>query len=283
MKRLIWIFLGFGALALLAFAIQYSPWTGFIAMMLGGPLWIGGLLHLMLAVIFFMAVFAQLPRWALTVPLVFWIAGLALWWTGMRASDAAVLARPDAIAAGEAPLIVRNDMALARALAGYYRTGPVYSDLHRHTLARGEACTPLARHDPNRILWTPPEFVARGECLWSQRMEPPARGIEIAVVRSAKRHTSTGGEIVPIDISDRRTSDAPTRRLEFGFEQVPAPLLFPILGIIFRDSDGARVLLAELWRITYPMASAGVIPGPDEAPYAATVAAALGLERRPRS
>lgn len=285
MTKLLMLIVAFLGAALLILLLQYIPFTGFILSVLGGPYWIGILLHALLLAVLVMAVAGALPRWSLIIPLAWWGLGLALWQSGLRAAEGLVAQPPAAamISAGSAPIVVRGDPNLAAALAAGYETGEVYSDLHREKLAKGAECTPTAQHDPNRILVTPPLLADRGACIWKQRADPPAQGIVEVVLNNGNARTlPEGGRIVPVEITDRRKEPPQTVRLEIGEVAVPAPLLVPVLGWTYGAQQGDRMWSAGIWRTNHSTPSS-LSPSGEAfgAPHAGTIAAALGLPPRP--
>jgi hypothetical protein len=281
MRNVIIFFAAFGALALLVLGLQYIPTIGFIAMYLGGPLWFGLILHLGLVAMLVLSVIGLLPRALLAVPLVVWIAGLLGWLYTSQAAERHAAALKTTITFTDAPreLFVKGDQQLASELVADYQLDQVFTEFHRHRLEKGAGCTPAPKHDPNRILWVPPKLARRGECVISQRAEPPARLLEVESLGKERRPTASGGEIVPLKISVYQGDQPQSRTVDYGTERVLAPLLFPIVGFVYGSQAGERGSIAALWRLDHPLVEGAGDDNPPEA-KARFVGETLGLKRR---
>ena len=281
MRNIVIFFAAFGGLALLAIGLQYIPMVGFVAMFFGGPLWLGAILHLGLATMLVLSIFGVLPRLLLIVPLAVWIAGGAGWLYTSHAAERQAATLKTSISLGEAPreIFVKGERHLAIELVATYDLDSVYTELHRHRLARAPDCTPPAKHDPNRIFWVPPKLIKLGECVISQRAEPPGNIVEITNVGKEQRETASGGEFVPLTISTSEGGQPKSWTIEYGSERVLGPLFYPIVGFFYGSQAGERGSIAELWRLDYPLVAGAGDDDPVEA-KARFVAQTIGLKRR---
>ena len=244
MRNLLIFFAAFGALGLIVLGLQYVPLIGFVAMYLGGPLWLGTLLHLALLAMLVLALIGWLPRPVLILPLVVWLAGVSTWAYASRAAGQQALALKTSIPLAAKPreIFLRGDYQVATDLVADYEFDAVYAEFHRHQLAKGSTdCTPLPHHDPRRLMSSPPKLRARGECVISHRIDaPPGNLIEVAETpvrsagfgkrrrnRSIENHPSRrrAGEVLEGKTRHRtgpRPGDLSDRRLRLRFTRRPA-------------------------------------------------------------
>jgi hypothetical protein len=265
----------FGGLVL---TLQYVPNTGVYAAVLGGPFWLGVMLHLALLAMLVLAAVGWLPRVMLAIPLAVWLGGAATWFLATRDADKqAALQTQIPLAKTPREIALKGgDGHLPIALAANYELDSVYSEFWRYEFATGADC----RHEPRkRILWSPPHLVARGACVISQRAEPPAGLLEIVTSSKDKRVTASGGEIIPFQISASESGQQKFWTIEFINESIPAPLVYPIVGFFYGSESGERRNIAELWRLNYPIVAGAGDDNTNEA-KARFIAQSIGLSRR---
>jgi hypothetical protein len=282
MRNTVVFFSAFAALGAAVFGLQYIPAIGFIGMYIGAPFFLGALLHLGLLVMLVLTAFGWLPRLLMIVPLAVWLAGGAMWFLATRAVDAEALALKTQIPLAQPPreIVIRGSNPIATELVADYQIDAVYTEFHRHFLAKASDCTPPLKHDPKRLLWLPPKLLPHGECVISQRIdEPPAKLLEVTSIKDGERATASGGERVPMKVTAFDSEPPKSWTITYGTEQVPAPLVFPIVGFFYGSQASERGMIAELWRMEVPLVPGAGDDTPNEA-KARLIAQALGLKRR---
>lgn len=281
MRNTIIFLIVFAVLGLAVIGLQYIPVVGFIGMFIGMPFWFGALLHLGLLAMLVLAAFGWLPRLLMIIPLAVWLAGGATWFLASRAVEAESQALKTQITLAQVPreILIRDDDQLATELVGAYQLDAVYSDLRRHVLARAPDCTPTTKVDPNRILWLPPKLRARGECVISQRAEPPAGLIEIARIKDQERTTDSGGERAPMKVTAFEGGQPKSWTITYGTESVPMPLIYPIIGFFYGSQAGERGTILDMWHYDVALVPGAAEDEPNEA-KARLIGQSLGLKRR---
>ena len=231
-----------------------------------------------------LALVGWLPRPMLVLPLVVWLAGVSTWAYASRAAGRQALAQKTSIPLAAKPreVFLRGDYQVATELVADYEFDVVYTEFHRHQLAKGSPdCTPLPQHDPNRLMSSPPKLRARGECVISHRIDaPPGNLIEVARLKPEAPPTANGAETVPLKITAQNGGQEKSWTVKLGTARVPGPVLFPIVGFFYGSRDGQRGTIAEMWRLDYPLVPGANNDNPNEA-RARFIAQTLGVGRRP--
>jgi hypothetical protein len=286
------LILAYLAAAVGVVAVQAMPAIGFVLAWLGGPLWAGLILHLMIVHVGLLALSNRIGRAWIGLPLAVYCLGVALWAWSLQAIRPLEAKLAEEIRAARAlgfdtgVVSVRGSTPVAESLAAFFDNSQpgriVHSELHRFEIARGPTCAAgRGPVQPDRMFVFHEPLASRGECLVGTRGVPPDDGTRVVVPRREGYGGHTAEATLPVEIEERWNGVVVKRAvLHAGTAPVIAPLLFPIAGCVYSSNDLRRTCLADLWRYDHVVGAGwqgGPLPGAEQAE---AVAAALGLRRR---